>query len=396
MDAPLNLLDGAWCPARAGGRFAVLEATGEGAVLGEWPRSGADDVEDAVRTLQSGSLEWASRASGARQAMLSDALQILRGEPDPGECIARTLGLPPAEILRRAAHLPQRLALTDHDHAGGSPAAGGLALVNRHWSELYVGACEALFSELAVGRVVLLLGDACVPALAGRLAAALMEAGLPAGALAVLHDDADDTLRAALASGAFERVVASGHESRESALLRSIETLVGESAFGRGVVDMPLPALIFTRLESRRVRVGADDDSAQRAREVARAAFGSIQTMSGQLPDQVGVVTVDPRRLSAFTAELLLAVEVEEVAEPCLPFLDRGLGAFLEGQRDLGLDEGATLIHEGPMAGSRPSGEGAKLARLIFTNVEPRMRLLASSRPAPILLIIREDAPSTP
>ena len=117
--------------------------------------------------------------------------------------------------------------------------------------------------------------------------------------------------------------------------------------------------------------------------------------MSGQLPGQVGLVTVDPRRLSAFTEELLAALEVEHVAEPCLPFVDRGLGALLEGQRDLGLDEGATLIHEGLMSGSRPSGQSAKLARLIFTNVEPRMRLLASSRPAPILLLVREDAPTS-
>ena len=156
-----------------------------------------------------------------------------------------------------------------------------------------------------------------------------------------------------------------------------------------------LPELVFTRLASRREFVRYDDDPASRAREIARDAFGSSQTMSGQLPGQVGLVTVDARRLSAFTEELLTALEVEELAEPCVPFLDRGLGALLEGQRDLGLDEGATLIHEGFMPGSRGSGPSAKLARLIFTNVEPRLRLCANSRPAPILLLVRDAAPSS-
>lgn len=397
MDAPLNLVDGVWCPARAGGRFTVVEAAGEGAALGEWPRSTADDVRDAVDALRRGSADWASRAPLERCAILSSALQILGTDPDPGDCIARTLGMPPAELARRAARLPQGLGLPHGGQAGGPPPpapadpGGGLALVHRHWSELYGGAAGALCSELAAGRVVLLLGDPRVPALADRLAAALVAAGVPAGALAVLHDDADDTLRAALISGAFERVVASGHGSDESVLARSIETLTGQSAFGRGVIDTSLPELVFTRLECGRARVRRGDDPAQRAREVARAAFGSSQTMSGQLPGQVGVVTVDPRRLSVFTAELLVALEVEELAEPCLPFVDRGLGALLEGQRDLGLDEGATLIHEGLRSGSRPSGEGAKLARLIFTNVEPRMRLLAGGRPAPLLLLVREE-----
>ncbi|MEE8469467.1 MAG: hypothetical protein V3T22_13495, partial [Planctomycetota bacterium] len=379
----------------------VVEAAGEGAALGEWPRSTVDDVRDAVDALRRGSADWASRAPLERCAILSSALQILGTDPDPGNCIARTLGLPPAELARRAARLPRRVGLPQVGRAGGDVAGsappapsdpgGGLALVHRHWSELHEGAAGALCSELAAGRVVLLLGDPRVPALADRLAVALVAAGVPAGALAVLHDDADDTLRAALISGAFERVVASGHGSDESVLARSIETLSGQSAFGRGVLDTSLPELVFTRLECGRARVRRGDDPAQRAREVARAAFGSSQTMSGQLPGQVGVVTVDPRRLSVFTAELLVALEVEQLAEPCLPFVDRGLGALLEGQRDLGLDEGATLIHEGLRSGSRPSGEGAKLARLIFTNVEPRMRLLAGGRPAPLLLLVREE-----
>ena len=49
--------------------------------------------------------------------------------------------------------------------------------------------------------------------------------------------------------------------------------------------------------------------------------------------------------------------------------------------------EGATLVHEGKT--SPESGAGARLTRLVFTNVESQMQLVAASRPAPTLLLLR-------
>jgi hypothetical protein len=70
---------------------------------------------------------------------------------------------------------------------------------------------------------------------------------------------------------------------------------------------------------------------------------------------------------------------------------ERATAAALGAARDLGLDEGATLIHEDAGVGSRRAGGGAILVRLVFTNVEPHMRVAALRRPMPLLSILRGD-----
>jgi hypothetical protein len=67
----------------------------------------------------------------------------------------------------------------------------------------------------------------------------------------------------------------------------------------------------------------------------------------------------------------------------------------LERVRELGLDEGATLIAEGGPA-SRVENEWGNLFPLVFTNVEPGMRLARLERPMPVLLLQRELPAAAP
>jgi hypothetical protein len=114
------------------------------------------------------------------------------------------------------------------------------------------------------------------------------------------------------------------------------------------------------------------------------------------------IVEVPPRLLSAFTTELLLALEEPERgsatdARPC-PWVDGGLATYLERTLADGIDGGATLIHEE----RRPSFSGdptsGTIQRLVFTNVESEMRLLERVQPAPVVLLRRggSDSASTP
>ena len=76
--------------------------------------------------------------------------------------------------------------------------------------------------------------------------------------------------------------------------------------------------------------------------------------------------------------------------DPPLDPVEADLPAFLEAARGLGLNEGATLIHESRGGSPRTAG-GGRIARLVFTNVEPKMRIWGLDRPAPLLLLSRRN-----
>lgn len=376
MERSTNWIDGAERQPRDGHWFEV-SVPGSPEAVGQWPRSSAGDVETALEALARSAGAWAATPLERRLAMLGRASGDLAADPDPDGAIEATLGLVPTR-LGRATAVP-------------GPAAGeaGIVLVRRHWGELL--AARVLFAELAAGNPVLLVGDGRVPALADRVLRALLAAGVPRDAVALVHDDGDTAVRAALASGRVARWRASGYPEARERCEALVEAATPQGLFGAGVVQTLGPALEFAPLVRGGARVAEGDEPARCAKDVARRAFGRIETMSGQLPGQVGVVEVHPRRLSRFTEVLLETLEGSFSRTPPAAFLDPDLVPHLRAMRDLGLDEGATLIHEGRPPESHADDSDATLIRLVFTNVEPHMRLVACSRPAPVLLLQRRE-----
>jgi acyl-CoA reductase-like NAD-dependent aldehyde dehydrogenase len=321
---------------------------------------------------------WSGLSSADRRGILVRAAGDLARDPDPGGLLAGRLGVSPEELSFHFQDLPLRFgrALEDPASVFLDPKIRepGVLVLAPAWAELLAGPASALFAALALGRPVLLVSDPVTPAIAESIAGALERAGLPAGVLGVLHDDGEDALRAALGSPTPTYVLASGFPER----LRRLERMATGPADLRALV-------------SKGAVVPGTADLARAATEIVDAAFGRARTLSGQLPGQVGRVTVPPRVFSRFTEELLAVLRAsEDLARP-VPVVDRESEEELRRVRVLGLDEGATLIFT--PAGS-PDDEGdAILAPSVFTNVEERMRLASLARPASVLCLLRGDAP---
>jgi len=147
-------------------------------------------------------------------------------------------------------------------------------------------------------------------------------------------------------------------------------------------------SLSFRSIESGTLRVGADEDPEQAAARAVVAGLGRSGTFSGQLPGQTAHVACHPFLFSEFTESLLDALANDPALDDPVPCLDPSLGQRLEAIRREGLDEGATLLLEGPEA-SHGSRADARLRPLVFTNVEPTMRLAGWRRPAPALVLRR-------
>jgi len=391
-----NWIGGAWRPPSGGSVFA-LEAAGAGQA---WPRSGPADVELALRAGIAAAGEWARRPRERRAALLRAALEELAAGPAAGGDPPLGLGLEAEEVAqhRRAAVVAaSETAGPDGDGAAGAGARpGGVTLVRSAAGTLFCGLVRGVWPALADGRPVLLLSDPALPAAAEELAVALERAGLPAGVLALLHDDGRTALRTATLRPEVDalRVRAAGEDLAEvRALLarRGGETWrPGQPApFGAGVVACPPPAAELSEPQNRTAVVPRAADVARAARDVARAAFGRAAALSGQLDGQVGRAVCCARVFSAFSAALLHEVETLAAA-PVVRGIDPGLPAHLARTWRLGLDEGATPVHGTP-PGSRREGREVILTLSVFTNAEPGMRLVRATRPAPLLCLLRAE-----
>ncbi len=253
-----------------------------------------------------------------------------------------------------------------------------VTVIQRSWCEGIRPLELLLARELAAGHSLLLLGDRRDPLPAWKAWQAISP---PAGRAALLSSDAEGLLAAALRDPRVERVLLSGHtgdRERWAPLL----------AHARARVSLePLETA------HRNVEPGADPVRAAEA--VLAHAFGREETHSGQLAGQLGRVRVEPRLLSRFTAALLEGLargaELTPPLDPPLGPVEADLPAYLEMAGRLALEEGATAIHE-RRDGSPRGRAGARIVRLVFTNVEPRMRVWNLTRPAPLLLISRLQA----
>jgi acyl-CoA reductase-like NAD-dependent aldehyde dehydrogenase len=219
---------------------------------------------------------------------------------------------------------------------------------------------RAVFFALRAGRPVILAPDGRWPAPADALCAAL--ADLPEGVFSVLHDDGRTLARAAASA-------------------RDVPTAVaGDDRVDTDHEDAP--HLTIARARRASVVVDPTRDLATQAERIVDAATGRARALSGSRAGQVGRV-IAPERVFARAGELVLAAleKSADAAHP-LPVAYAAQERVLEGALALGLDEGATAVLSG-----RDTGE--PLFPLLFTNVEPAMRIARQDTPCGMLLLVR-------
>lgn len=413
-----NWIGGTWRPAHGGRTYESSPAAGGPAV--RWPRSGAEDLEQALSAARGGGAAWRAWTPDERRELLEDALSDDLFLGDPGGELAAQLGTSPTEVQPwiRAGRRAGLGALGARRRRGARalpelPAEPGTALVRVHGAALFEGLVARLWPLLLEGWSAVLIADGALPMLASELCLALDHADLPPGAVSLLCDDGASVLRAGLTGSGIDFALVLDHAERGAEVLelagreRAPGALTGAGSRprrGEGGRRGPLPVR-FEALSGGCAVVRGSDDPARAARRVARAALGRSEALSGQAQGQAGWVVVHRRLFSTFTAALLLELDAlgEDPLGTLAP-LDPEAPRHVERLRRLGLDEGATLLRgdsgtwfDGAPArgaagrGSQRRAREGRLEPLVFTNVEPRMRLARARRPAPVLRLLRAD-----
>lgn len=362
----------------------------------------------------------ASAAGAFSGAELRDSLERAMGpaatdprfKPTPDEVSAAFLGGQPLVI------------------DGGVSGVDAVAVVVQP-SEPFAHLGARVLQALASATRVALIGHPDLPSLGPRLTAALREGGVEPWRLAAF-DRADgaalgeiagrpsvaldlidfdpvegrtlDRLRRLRALAAAEAVSTLRPSGRDRVVSEGTSAAAGAEAaagadpwFGLGAVDRPpMPILVRRRL-SRQASLGVEADPvdaalpegdlAEAAELVVEQAFGR-GALGGFASDAVTSVLIRPDLFSAFTACLLETLE-ETDEDPWFappPWVQRDPRSQalrdLAGGRRRVLDEGATLIHERRLARQAPCG-------LVFTNVEPRMKLAGEMSVPGALFLVR-------
>lgn len=273
-----NFIGGEWTGSRSGRTNERRNPADARDVVSAAPDSTPDDVRDAVNVVATGYHEWAERAPEARAEVLYRAADILAAQADSiAEELVREEGKTRAEALNETRRTPANLRMYAGEAlrlSGQTFASARSALVLSTRRPVGVVAAitpwnfplnipsRKLGPALAAGNGVVFKPSEVTPLIGQRLVEALVEAGVPGGALALVHGGAE--VGAALVGD--ERVAAI--------------TFTGSYAVGTAIHAASSPTQrCQLEMGGKNAVVVLDDADVERAGDIiVRGAFG----LSGQ------------------------------------------------------------------------------------------------------------------
>jgi len=204
-----NLIDGKWMESANGATFDDVSPANKTDVLGEFPRSDHRDIDRAVEAARTYFPTWSRYPAIRRGDILYKAAHIIEERADELSAVivretGKVLVEARAEVrdgvstLRALAGDGSRLAAhaSARDGAGAvalaTPVPVGVAGVITHWAFPFAGALWAVASALAAGDTVVFKPAEDTPLAAARLAEILLEAGLPAASLCLVHGHGEE------------------------------------------------------------------------------------------------------------------------------------------------------------------------------------------------------------
>jgi acyl-CoA reductase-like NAD-dependent aldehyde dehydrogenase len=234
-----NYIAGRWGPSRSGRTYEKRNPAHPSEVIGELPASGAEDVEAAVEAAAAAFPDWSRRPAAQRAAFLTRAADVIDGRVEE---IARDMTREMGKPLREARLESARAAAIFRYHAGEAwrpkgelyeQSASGQALftVRRPlgvvalitpWNFPAAIPAWKAAPALVYGNTVVLKLAQDAPLTGLHLAAALDEAGLPAGVLNVVIGRGSEVgtplvRHPQVTAISFTGSVAVGHEVRDEA-----------------------------------------------------------------------------------------------------------------------------------------------------------------------------------
>lgn len=352
--------------------------------------SDARDVDAAVSAVANGYREWAERGPEARADVLNRAAELLADRADElARELVREEGKTLAEALNETRRTPLNLRMYAGEAlrlAGQTFATGDGTLVLSTRQPVGVVAAitpwnfplnipsRKVAPALAAGNGVVFKPSELTPATAEALVRALLDAGLPAGAIALVHGGAE--AGSALVS-----------DPRVGAI-----TFTGSSAVGAAIhrATSPRQRCQLEMGGKNPMVVLADADLERAAALIARGAFG----LSGQACTGTSRVIVEDAAHDKLVDLLVDAARSRVIGNGLTDGVQMGplaSAAQLDKVRahvaDAAEDGAKLLTGDGPLPDGCERGHFAR--PVVFTDVAPDSALAQQEVFGPVLAVLR-------
>jgi len=388
-----NLIDGKWVESANGTTFDDVNPANKTDVTGSFPRSDHRDIDRAVEAARTHFAEW-SRVSAVRRGeiMYAAARMVEERAGDLAAVIVRDTGKVLAEaqaevqdgvsVLRAIAAEATRVggAIIPSERLEGLalaiPVPLGVAAAITHWMFPLAGCVWTMASVLATGNTVILKPAEDAPLVATRVVEIFLEAGLPAGAISLVH----------------------GHgEEAGAPLVRhpdvALVCFTGSSEVGREVAISCAAERkrLFLDLGERSVAVVLDDADVDLAVEGAVAAGFAV---AGQRWLGAGRLFVHRKTVKEFSERIVARAQALRVGDGMAtttdvgPLINEAQLKRVHGHTRLGLRDGAKLLCGGEAVKEGECKRGSFYAPTIFGDTALKMRVVQEEVLGPTLVIL--------
>jgi aldehyde dehydrogenase (NAD+) len=385
-----NFIDGQWAGSASCRTRERRNPADDRELLSTAPDSDATDADEAVAAVAAGYHEWADRGPEARADVLNRAADILAARADE---LARELVREEGKTLSEALNETRRTPSNFRFYAGEAVRLSGQTFVTGDSNLVFtsrepVGVVVAitpwnfplnipsrkLGPALAAGNGVVFKPSEVTPLVGQRIVEALLDAGLPAGAIALVHGGG--AVGSALVS---DKRVGAVTFTGSSAVGATIHRSMGPSRRSQLEMGGKNPVVVL-----------ADADLERAADIVARGAFG----LAGQACTGTSRMIVHDSihdELVEHVASIARAKRIGNGLDPgvdCGPLATEAQLVKVRDHVDAAKAAGARMLTgDEPLAAGLEHGQFVR--PIIFTDVDRSFRLAQEEVFGPVLAVLR-------
>jgi len=395
VDTFLNYIGGKWVPAASGETFLDTNPARPDEVIGEFQRSGPEDVDAAVAAASAARNEWRRTPAPLRGEIIARATRMLvERKPELAETITREMGkvlvdsgydvqgaITSGEYMsgegRRMfgdtvpSGLPNRLAMTVR-------APVGVVGIITPWNLPMLMPAWKLFPALVCGNTVVVKPAEDTPFIAVRFFEVLEEAGVPPGVANL--------------------VTGYGPEAGEPLVTHpdvDMVSFTGSRSVGTRIATAAGSQLKHVSLEMGGKNALVVLDDADLEETVRGALWGGFST-TGQRCTASSRLVVDHQVADEVVERLVEGARALVVGDGLDP--DTDVGPLINAKQldrvhsytEIGLEEGAKLVMGGEKLGEGLGG-GHFYTPTLFDHATPDMRIAQEEIFGPTITVIRVD-----
>ncbi|HEU5064723.1 MAG TPA: aldehyde dehydrogenase family protein [Gaiellaceae bacterium] len=388
-----NYIDGEWVDAASGETFESTSPA-NGDTIGTFPRSSAEDVERAVAAAKAAYEDWRLVPAPRRGEILFRFAHLLTEQKeDLSQLMAREMGkvLPEArgdvqEAIDMAYYMGgegRRLfgqttpsELPDKFNMSVRQPIGVVGVITPWNFPIAIPSWKTL-PALVSGNTVVFKPATDTPTLGERYVEILVEAGVPAGVVNIVHGGGAEVGNALV-------------EHPDVPVI----SLTGSRETGVAVTKTGADRLKHIHLElgGKNAIIVLDDADLDLAVEgILWSAFGTSGqrcTAASRVIAQEGVYDELTSRLVGAAEKLRLGVGWEEDTDVG-PVINQAALEKIHSYTTIGMDEGATLLTGGEVASGNGLDKGFYYRPTIFGDVDPEMRIAQEEIFGPTTAVIK-------